>query len=100
MFRITAYAAFIPSTAITAVLVAVSLGYAFDSLQGTAFGWGDLISRVVMIPMLIIWWAVAIKRYLHIPHNWAVAVLLTSMLSLVFLAVLWAIFPKFLLSLW
>ena len=100
LFRITAYAAFIPSAAITAVLVAVSLGYALDNLQGTAIGWAHLISRVVMIPMLIIWWASAIKRYLRIPHSWAVAVLLTSMLCLVFLAVLWAVFPDFLLALW
>ncbi len=100
LFRITAYAAFIPSAAITAVLVAVSLGYASDGLQTAAFGWGHLICRYAMIPMLIIWWASAIKRYLHIPHHWAVVFLLTSMLSLVFLAVLWALFPDFLLALW
>ncbi len=96
----TGYAAFIPSAAITAALIVVSLAYAFDGLQATAFGWGHLISRYVMIPMLIIWWATAIKRYLHIPHSWAVVVLLTSMLSLVFLAWLWAVFPDFVLAMY
>ena len=100
LFRVTGYAAFIPSAVISAVLVVVSLGYAFDNRQATAFGWGHLISRYAMIPMLIIWWATAIKRYLHIQHSWAVAVLLTSMLSLVFLAGLWAVFPDFLIALW
>ncbi|MEE9131391.1 MAG: hypothetical protein V3T84_15340 [Phycisphaerales bacterium] len=98
LFRITAYAAFIPSAAITAVLAIVSLGYAFDKLQAAAFGWGHLISRYAMIPMLTIWWAAAMKRYLHIPHSWAVAVLLTSMLCLVLLAGLWVAFPDFLLA--
>ncbi|MFB3106691.1 MAG: hypothetical protein ACE1ZA_17455, partial [Pseudomonadales bacterium] len=92
LFRVTAYAAFIPSAVVTVVLVLVGLGYAFDGLQATAFGWGHLISRYVMIPMLIIWWATAIKRYLHIPHSWAVAVLLTSMLCLVLVGGVWLAF--------
>ncbi len=98
LFRVTGYAAFIPSAAITVVLVIVSLGYVFDSLQAAAFGWAHLISRSVMIPMLIIWWATAIKRYLRIPHSWAVAILLTSMLSLVFLGVLWVVLPDLALA--
>ncbi|MEE8155885.1 MAG: hypothetical protein V3T53_13110 [Phycisphaerales bacterium] len=98
LFRVTGYAAFIPSAAITTALVGVSLGYAFDNLQAPAFGWGHLISRSVMIPMLIIWWATAMKRYLHIPHSWAVAVLLTSVLCLVLLGGVWLAFPGFLLA--
>ena len=39
-----------------------------------------------MIPMFITWWAAAIRRYLHIPHAWAVSVLLSVVVFLLLVA--------------
>ncbi len=59
-----------------------------------------MMTRYLMIPMLVIWWAVAIKKYLKIPHGWGIALLLSILLFLLFLAVLWFIASDFLLSQW
>ena len=43
--------------------------------------------------MLVIWWSVAIKRYLKIPHGAGVTLALTLIACLVWLAITWFIHP-------
>lgn len=98
VLRVTCYGLFIPSLVISSVLLTASVGYALDDLSDTMFGFGHFVGRFLAVPMLVIWWAMAIKYYLRIPHSWAVVVLLTAILFFLYLAVLRSTFLEFLLS--
>ncbi len=100
LLRVTCYGCFVPSVVVSAALVSVSAGYAYEQPLGDRVGAAHLMTRYLMIPMLVIWWAVAIKKYLKIPHGWGIALLLSILLFLLFLAVLWFIASDFLLSQW
>lgn len=100
VLRVTIYGCFIPISAITVSMFAIAIGYAFENTFGSMIQIVQLSSRYFMTTLIIIWWATAIKRYLHILHSWAVACLLSIMLFFMYLGVLWAVFPDFLLALW
>ena len=87
-------------TVITASLLALTSGFAFDGRRELLFGAAHLMSRYLMVPMLLVWWALAVKRYLRLPHRWAVVLLLTLLICLLFVPVLWILAPDFLLTGW
>lgn len=98
--RVSAYGFFIPVTAIAGSLLCISIGYALDALFDPMLRIAHVLSRYFMPAMIIIWWATSVRQYLRIPHSWFVAVLLSGMLFLLYLAVLWFVYPDFLLALW
>lgn len=98
VLRVTCYSAFIPSTVICLALAAASVGYIFKGAADSGLGVAQFANRYLMLPMLIIWWAVAIKRYLCIAHGWVVAILLTAMLAMGYVFVLWQLIPSFLID--
>ncbi len=98
VLRVTCYSAFIPSTVICLALLAASVGYLFKGAADTGLGMAQFANRYFMLPMLIIWWAVAIKRYLCIAHGWVVAILLTAMLAMGYVFVIWQLMPSFLID--
>ena len=74
---------------VTLSLFALSTGFMINRLRGEMFGLAHLLPRYAMIPLLLAFWAVAIKRYLHIPHNWAVVFLLSIVVVLVLGFAVW-----------
>ena len=98
--RVSAYGFFIPVTAIAGSLFCISIGYALDPLVDPMLRCAHVLSRYFMPAMVVIWWATSIRHYLRMPHSWFVAVLLSGMLFLLYLAALWFIYPDFLLALW
>ncbi|MFB3106690.1 MAG: hypothetical protein ACE1ZA_17450, partial [Pseudomonadales bacterium] len=97
---VSAYGFFIPVTAIAGSMLCISIGYALDAVFDPMLRCAHVLSRYFMPAMIIIWWASSIRHYLRIPHSWFVAVLLSGMLLLLYLAALWFAFPDFLLALW
>ncbi len=98
--RVSAYGFFIPVTAIVGSLLCISIGYALDALFDPMFRIAHVLSRYFSPAMIVIWWATSIQHYLRMPHSWFVAVLLSGMLFLLYLAALWFADPDFLLALW
>ncbi|MCH7849755.1 MAG: hypothetical protein IIB53_15515 [Planctomycetes bacterium] len=98
--RVSAYGFFIPVTAIVGSMLCISIGYALDPLIYLMLRCAHVLSRYFMPALIIIWWATSIRHYLRMPHSWFVAVLLSGMLFLLYLAALWFIYPDFLLALW
>ena len=98
--RVSAYGFFIPVTAIAGSMLCISIGYALDPLIDPMLRCAHVLSRYFVPTLIIIWWASSIRHYLRIPHSWFVAVLLSGMLFLLYLAALWFIYPDFLLALW
>ena len=98
--RVSAYGCFIPVTAIAGSMLCISIGYALDPLIDPMLGCAHVLSRYFMPALIIIWWASSIRQYLRIPHSWFVAVVLSGMLFLLYLAALWFVYPDFLLALW
>ena len=98
VLRVTCYSVFIPSTVICIALLLASLGFLFSNISELCLGTAHFVERYLMVPMLIIWWAVAIKRYMYISHGWVTAILLTSMLALTYIALLWQLIPSVLLK--
>ena len=81
-------------------MLCISIGYALDPLIYLMLRCAHVLSRYFMPALIIIWWATSIRHYLRMPHSWFVAVLLSGMLFLLYLAALWFIYPDFLLALW
>ena len=75
--RIALYSAFLP--ALTSWLLAIIvIASAFNwSSRGTLTGLGFFFAWPALLVGLNIWWAVAIKRYLRMPHGWAITPLLS-----------------------
>lgn len=96
LVRIAAYGSFAPAAVIVAATVLIGLGLA----QGTGrpLGLAHDLLRYGIILMLVAWWAAATARYLQMPHSLGVAVLLTLLVGLLFLAGLWLAAPKFLVA--
>ena len=67
-------------------MLAVSVGYAVDPLRGSADMIANGLGRWCMIPMLVVWWVAAIRRYLRMPNAWVVVLTLGTLMFLVLLA--------------
>ena len=84
--RVTAYSFFLPILFASTFFACGMVGYVFDYWRDSAPVAALWINLSLPIPLLIVWWAVAIKRYLRMPHSLVVAVLLALMSSLLLLA--------------
>lgn len=84
VLRVTCYSAFIPSSVICTTLFAASMSYIFLAASTSWFVVAHFACRYLMMPMLIIWWAAAIKRYMCIAHGWMTAILLTAILAMAY----------------
>ena len=80
--RVTAYSFFLPILFASTFFACGMVGYVFGNWRDSAPVAALWINLFLPIPLLIVWWAVAIKRYLRIPHSLVVAVLLALMSSL------------------
>ncbi len=71
--RVAGYGLVIPSVIVTCMLGCVAVGYA-DTDARTASSWvAHVLGRYGMVLSILVWWAAAIRCYLHIPHGWAIA---------------------------
>ena len=85
--RVTAYGFIVPCTIVFALATCIGLAFAFPTTGSNPFtGLGLLVICGVAPAAVILWWAVAIKRYLRLPHGWAVAFLLAVIAALLPLA--------------
>ena len=84
--RVACYGMVIPCALITAVLVLVAIGNAFEGLQTATQSAAHFLGRYGIMILTIGWWITAIRRYLHIPHGWAVAPVLALLLILVLIS--------------
>ncbi len=100
VFRVCCYGFFIPSTVLCASVLVLAIRDAFPAVPGWTLVAGATIASYSLVPMLMVWWATAIKFYLHISHAWSVVFLLIIMLSLIYLGALWAVVPDIAVNLW
>ncbi len=71
--RVACYGLVIPAAIVTCMLGCVAVGYT-DTNARTASSWvGHVLGRYGMVLGILVWWAAAIRCYLHIPHGWAIA---------------------------
>jgi hypothetical protein len=80
--RVAAYSMFIPILALPAAITAQNLGLVFDGQQGLFTFAAFSIVTFAVTAAYILWWWMAISRYLRIPHGLLVAFLLTVMSAL------------------
>ena len=71
--RVACYGLVIPAAIITCMLGCVAVGYAFAGWQTRLDRVAHAVGRFGMVLGVIVWWAAAIRCYLHIPHGWAIA---------------------------
>ncbi|MEE8155883.1 MAG: hypothetical protein V3T53_13100 [Phycisphaerales bacterium] len=100
VFRVCCYGSVIPLTVLYALMVVLAIGDTFSGVPEWMLVAGATLASYCLVPLLIVWWATAIKFYLHIPHAWSVAILLIIMLSLIYLGALWAVVPDIAVNLW
>lgn len=91
LFRVAGYGMVIPSAAVAAMLLCVALGCAFDGLQPAAHATAHTLGRFGILGATIVWWAAAIRCYLHIPHAWAVPPVLAFLLIVVLVAAVYVL---------
>ncbi len=95
LLRVMVYGLFVPMAAISAAIILVVFAIATGS-QGPV-RLAHMVLRYGIVLMLVVWWAAAVGRYLRMPHSAGVAVLLSVLVVLLFVAGLWLAAPDFLL---
>src|SRR5262249_13844524 len=85
LMRVAIYGLGVPACAILAATALACLGLALGSSRNLVGPFAVVL--VAALPLLVLWWAVAIRRYLCIAHSLAVAVLLSFIVLLVPLTV-------------
>lgn len=100
LVRVASYGLFIPSAIITASLLSVAAGSAFLDPGEDWVTMARVLIHYGLVPMIVIWWAAAIRRYLMMPHAWAVALLLSLLSFLLLSGVMWLLAPDFFISRW
>ncbi len=85
--RVTAYGFIIPSLLASAFFVCAVIAYLRLEWRNNAMAMAMWMNFLLPAPLLTIWWAAAIKRYLRMPHAWPVSILL-ALIALLFLAVM------------
>ncbi|UCD76648.1 MAG: hypothetical protein JSV91_06925 [Phycisphaerales bacterium] len=83
IWRVGAYSLFIPLTCAPVAGLCVAIGYAVPSRLASMLFLVEAMLAVPMMIAIVLWWAVAIKRYLQMPHGAVVAVLLSILSVLV-----------------
>ena len=86
--RVACYGLVIPAAIVTCMLGCVAVGYVDGGAQEASTWLAHVLGRYGMVLGVIVWWAAAIRCYLHIPHGWAVASILSILAFLVLVAVL------------
>jgi len=81
--RVTVYHFFIPSTLLSLCIILCVAGMLVPPLFNAAAGMVYVLSLWGILVGMVIWWSVAIKRYLKMPHGIAISVLLCFMIVLV-----------------
>ncbi len=71
--RVTCYGMVVPAAIVTSMLGGVVVGYAVNTAQPGLSWVGHILGRYGMVLGILLWWVAAIRRYLHIPHGWAIA---------------------------
>ena len=71
--RVACYGLVIPAAIVTCMLGCVVVGYFFAGWQTRLDRVAHAVGRFGMVLGVIVWWAAAIRCYLHIPHGWAIA---------------------------
>ncbi|UCD76647.1 MAG: hypothetical protein JSV91_06920 [Phycisphaerales bacterium] len=93
IWRVGAYGLFLPVTAGTIMILTFALEHVAKGVVELMAPLIDLLGWITLIG-LVIWWAVAIGRYLRMPHSWAVSIILSAMSLLLLMA--WAFLGGFL----
>ncbi len=84
--RVACYGMVLPSAVVTVMLACVALGYAANGLQPAMHSVAHSLGRYGLMILTIGWWVAAIRRYLQIPHGWAVSPVLAILLILILVA--------------
>jgi hypothetical protein len=91
--RVACYGLFIAVLIVFAAQLLVALGYAWPGSQRAC---DNTIAFVTFLPSLVLlaaWWAVAIKRYLRMPHGPLVVLSLGAISFLLWLGMMWYVWP-------
>ncbi len=81
--RVTAYGFIIPCVLASAFFVCGVVAYLRPEWRNNAMAMAMWMNFLLPAPLLTIWWAVAIKRYLRMPHAWLVSILLALIALLI-----------------
>ena len=92
--RVAAYGAVIPTAIFSSLALAVAVAAVFEDAREGVLNWALRLATLVPAPLLVIWWAVAIRRYLRIPHALSLTLMLSAMNLLIVVAILWFIEPR------
>ncbi len=91
LLRVGCYGLAVGSVLVAVILLCVTTGYTVSGLQPASFAAANLLGRYGIVLVTVVWWAVAIRCYLHIPHGWAVAPMLAFLLFVLLLAGAWPV---------
>ena len=83
--RVTAYSLIIPSLLASSFLVCGVIAYLRLEWSDNAMAVAKWMNILLPVPLLIIWWAAAAKRYLRMSHAWLISILL-ALLAMLMLA--------------
>lgn len=98
--RVTAYNAFVLSLLGAVCMLCLSAMLTIPKTADIAGQAGSIIIHFVMMPMTIVWWAMAINRYLCIPRGWLVAPILALLAIVVFIGLSYLVIPDLFLEHW
>ena len=99
LVRVAVYGLVVPVLVVTAVVLCLGVGYAVEPWRDNMIVTVHTLCRYAPVPLLVVWWAAATGGYLGIPNHWPVALLLSVMVTLLYLAGLWLAAPDFLIYL-
>jgi hypothetical protein len=91
--RVACYGLFIPLLVVFTVQLLLALGYAWPDSQricDEVIGFGSFLPTLAL---LAVWWAVAIRRYLRMPHAPLVVLSLGAISFLLWLGLIWYVWP-------
>ncbi len=91
LLRVGCYGLAVGSVLVAVILLCVTIGYTVNGLQPASLAVAHLLGRYGIALVTVVWWAVAIRCYLHIPHGWAVAPMLAFLLFVLLLAAVWPV---------
>jgi hypothetical protein len=92
--RVTVYSLTPPILIAACLVLVIAAGALFAGARSTAIDVAAFTATYAFVPVVITWWAAAIRHYLRMPHAWPVVVILSAMDSLIVLAALWLVVPE------
>ena len=94
IWRIWAYGLVGPTLLGVAFFVCALIRYAIDDGTQKALAIAFWLNSWLLLPLLALWWALAIRNYLRMPHGLVTALLLVNVAALIETAALWFIEPS------